>query len=251
MKKIFKLIRKLKNKKLKFINYNLVYIFIILIIITFFVIPNTVYAATCTVSEFNLLKDKADKIEFNLDYKLVEVNDDLSENELVALYEITAYNLVEDLRVYVQYGNNDDYVWELKYSDKGYNILKDFNSGKLKIMIKGKGICDGKTIKTDYLNLPYYNIFYDSDTCKNYPEFVYCRDKFVDEYINNVIFDRELEEYINRLDEEEDENNNNQNNNQSDYLESIIRILIVIVVFGGICYGLYKIITITHRRRNL
>lgn len=223
---------------------------LMLLFLTIF-IPCTVTANTCTNEDYNLLKEKASKIEFNFEYKIVEFDDYLSDNELLALYDIIAYNVVDDFQIQIQYVNEDDYVW---YFEKGSNntmSLQEFNSGKMKITIKSKSSkCSNKTIKTEYMVLPYYNNYYDSDTCKKYPSFKYCKERFIETYINNVTFNNELNDYLENISKEEIDDEVLENNDHN-YFKMVSFILVFIIVIILLIYMFYKITMKIYKRRKL
>ena len=160
--------------------------------------------ALCGVEEFKILKEKAKKIDFSYDYKIVEYEE--RENEFVyqAIYNLTAYNLDNDLLVSVTEVNNDNEERIFKYKKNKTNTLTGYNSGRINIKIKGNTKNCDSVFRSETINLLYYNYFYNNDICKDYPLFKYCQSEFVDYDIYKKNLYVELQEYIDELESKEE-----------------------------------------------
>ena len=140
--------------------------------------------ASCNRDELERLRQLAEKVEFTYQHKIEKVEEfDGVFDEIT--FDITALNLNSDLKVLIINDYyNDDYL-EFKYNSNGYYTLTGFsNSQKVDVTFKAfvANECSGTTVYTKTINLPFYNTYLNTDECKQYPEFKYCK-----EYLDSQI----------------------------------------------------------------
>ncbi len=179
---------------------KVLYVFSLLIISVAF---NTLADEVCPSSEFKRLKELANKVEFNYDYKLIDSIEDENSYDDVD-FTITATNLNEDLKVLII---NDYYQGDyLEFKDNANHSssLSGFFAGdRITVTIKGytDNKCSGETILTKTIKLPYLNVYYNKSFCKDNPNFKYCTE-LVDQTIDNKTYESELEKYLNNTDDD-------------------------------------------------
>lgn len=112
--------------------------------------------ASCSDSEIIRLQKLASNV--NITY---------TANENTQKFDIIITNLKNDL------------VLKDVYSNKIYNtnrevIIKNAGSGQYTFMIYANTKCSNDYIKTKYIQLPYYNMYYNSQYCNGISEYAYC-----------------------------------------------------------------------------
>lgn len=151
----------------------------------------------CDKEENARLKELAQKVEFDYDYKLADDK---------AIFSINAVNLNEELKVLIIKDYlNDDYK-EFKDNSTHKATMSGFESGeKVTITIKGyvPNWCSGKTMLTKTIRLPYYNYFYDEEKCKGNEDFKYCK-QLIDSNISQSEFDKQFEAYLKNKEKKEE-----------------------------------------------
>ena len=198
---------------MKYIKY-LVIIFIILL--------NVNVYASCDTKELSRLKEKANEIQFS--YKLVEGTD--RNGELYITFDVTASNLDPELRALIIEDYYLDDYREFKYNDTKETTLHYFSPGdKVQVTIKAyvKNDCSGTTILTKNVNIPYYNYFYNSDLCKENPDFDYCKVKVSDKKITNA-------DFINKYYDAEEEESDKEISTVSDINYKALMIVAVVII---------------------
>ena len=167
-------------RKLKYV------VLVVLLVLSFNVKASD---SDCDKKENARLKELANKVEFDYDYKLAGDK---------AVFSINAVNLNEELKVLIiKDYYNDDYK-EFKDNSTHKDTLDGFESGeKVTITIKGyvPNWCSGKTMLTKTIRLPYYNYFYDEEKCKGNEDFKYCK-QLIDSNITQSEFDKQFELYL-------------------------------------------------------
>lgn len=101
--------------------------------------------------------------------------------------------------------------------------------------------CQGEKLLTRYIEVPDYNFFYETDECKKYPDFKYC--KLWSNNVNHDVFYSELNDYINRnknIDNSSDGYGNH--NNVTEYLN-------VYIIIGVLLASIIVIFFYLRRRR--
>ena len=161
-------------------------IFIFLVLISF-----NVKAANdeCDKDEYARLKELAQKVEFDYEYKLVDN---------IAKFNIKALNLNSDLKVLILEDFFLDKYQEFKDNSTHTATIDGFGSGeKVVITIKGyvPNKCSGKTVLTKTVKLPYYNYNYSEEKCRGNEDFKYCK-QLVNNDINETTFNREFDAYL-------------------------------------------------------
>lgn len=183
----------------KFIKF---FLFYFLLLVTFNV------DALCDASELERLKNISLKVDFSYTYKIDNIKDD-SGSYTIPNFSITAVNLDKELKVLVinDYYSND--YREFKFNGNREYTLNDFNNNE-NVVVTFKALtnneCSGKTVYTKKIDLPFYNSFFDSEECKEYPEFKYCK-RLLDNSVSSNTFDKELENYKKSLNESPTKNN--------------------------------------------
>lgn len=199
--------------------------------------------AICSTEDFNVLKEKAKKVEISYDYTLEEDSDFLQDKIIYAYYTLTAHNLDESLLVEIKtssgiskiFKKNKSNIWE----------VKDLEPGKVTIIIKGNTNNCNDMLKTEYLNLLYYNNFYNNEKCREYPLFKYCQNEFEMNNLYNINFDKELDLYIK---EDKTEKHKKQENN---FLEKYFVIILSIIIFTIVIVIIYIKIRNNMERNSL
>ncbi|MBQ6816817.1 MAG: hypothetical protein IJO27_00125, partial [Bacilli bacterium] len=147
-------------------NYKKI-LFIIICISTFINVD-----AVCDSQRLNELKNKASKIEFIYDYTK-NSNSEIN-------FKITAVNLDEEIKTLIIKDYYMDDYREFKYNKNKQSSLSGFKSGeRVKVTFKAYTTdeCSGKTVYSKTVSLPYYNNYYNSSQCKQYPKFKYCENE--------------------------------------------------------------------------
>lgn len=184
--------------------------------------------AVCDNNRFNELKSIAEKVEFKYDYNI--------DNKSNINFTITAMNLNQEVKpLIIKNYYTDDYR-EFKYNSSKQSSLTGFKEGEnVKITFKAYTAddCASKTVLTKIIKLPYYNNFYNSDSCKNNRRFKYCQSELSSYSISESLFNKELNNYLNN----KDNNSNNDNSNNEDnknknsfHIDEYIGLIIIVFV---------------------
>ena len=215
---------------------KIIILFVLLVSITF----NVNAKDNCDSKEFLRLKELAQKLEFDYEYKLV--NDE-------AIFSVNVVNLNEDLKVVIMENYYNEQYKEFKDDGTGKGELNGFKSGE-RVVVTTKAFvpnwCSGKTVLTKTIKLPYYNNYYDEEKCKGNEDFKYCN-ILIDKKISEEDFNKQFENYLKQKENKENNSENNQNeNNDHTKLFIIIGVGVVIVVLiSVIVAGIIK-----RRKRN-
>ena len=150
---------------MKKIIYFTVLLFLVLI-------PKSVLA-TCDDSEITRLQRLANNVNYSVTY-----------NEKNHLFTIYFNNLKKDLVI------NDTYTSE-NYNVNGELAIIRNASGDYKFNIYANNKeCTTNTLISKYINVPYYNGYYNSDLCKNIENYGYCSKWFKTGISNETIISK-------------------------------------------------------------
>ena len=191
---------------------------------------------TCDKNELQRLKELANGVEINYTY---EIKEEMNDGMLIKypVFSLEANNLNEDLKVLIIENYYKDMYKEFKYNDTKKAVIKGFKEGeKIKITIKAyvPNKCSGKTLITKTIKTPYYNNYYNLDSCMKYPDFKYCTE-FMDQIITNEEFSRELNKYIDSKEVKVEEKIENKRDWSILYIASgIIIFLLIITIISSI-----------------
>ena len=185
--------------------------------------------AICSSTDLNELKKIAEKIEFTYDYTFEKKGN----NEVVD-FKITAVNLNEQIKALIIKDYYMDDYREFKYNSSKQNSLNGFSGGEqVKVTFKAytANECAGKTVFAKTITLPYYNQFYNSEECKQNPNFKYCESQLLNYSVTKTQFDNELVKFLNQIDNNDNNtNDDNKNNNSKIQLDSIIGLGIIVII---------------------
>ena len=207
--------------------------FVLLIIMVLFLV-NVDADETCTNNELTRLKELANKVDIHYDYEIKKENN--GEEEFIDYnFKIVADNLNPELKVVIP---EDYYLMkykEFKYNDSKSFTIDGFNMGEVvnvEIKAYSNNECAGKTLLTKKISMPYYNSMYNTEECKGFEDFIYCKNEIVekeitfDEFYNQLdLFKKNKESKTNEeiVDIVEEKNDNN---------------LLIIMVIAGIILGI-------------
>lgn len=143
------------------------------------------------------------------------VKAECSDEEIIRLSKVannitTSYEYEEKTKSFnITFTNvNKSLVIKDVAHDKYYNesvefTIRNFKSGDYKFSIEASDInCTEDILVTKYVNLPYYNKYYDTDDCKGIKEYSYCS-KWVQKEISYNIFKKKITEYKESLNKEQ------------------------------------------------
>ena len=160
-------------------------VFILLALLTI----NVQAADKCDSKEFTRLKELAEKVEFDYDYKMVDDQ---------ARFSITAVNLNSDLKVLIIEDYFLDKYKQFKDNSSHTATIDNFLPGE-RVVVTIKGFvpnrCSGKTVLTKTIKLPYYNYYYNEEKCKGHEDFKYCK-LLISNNISQSSFNTQFEAYL-------------------------------------------------------
>lgn len=200
------------------------------LIFSFFFLSSNVSALTeCSSSDMKNLAELAKNVSFKyekevLDIKLTEDDEDTFKE---VYYKITALNLNDSLKVKVK---SDE---ELIFTNENPTINDFFNGERVVIQIYANtpNLCSGNLITTKVVELPFYNIFFEREECKTYPDFKYCKE-FGDFSLDEETFLEELDKYKKSSTKTDD--NIKENVKKYGIYASILIILAIIILLVAI-----------------
>lgn len=181
----------------------------------------------CTTSELARLKELANNVRITYDYKIDVFEDD--EDSFLVNYDINIINTNEDLKISYQ-SNIDDKVVMLK---EGEETITGFYQGEtliFKVYAYTANKCVDKLLRIMTVNLPMYNRYYyfNKDTCREYPEFKYCKEFMDTQNLSFQTINEKFDEYKKEL---AIKNVSNMLKNNFYYIIAGIVIIIAIVLF--------------------
>lgn len=214
-----------------------VFIKIFIIMMLLFIFDINTNAKTCEISEINRLTNLAKKIEFSKEVGIYNNPSPLCPDCKMAAYDIEALNMNDDLLVRIVDEENPNLYYNQFKKDKNNRyILKGYGSGQVSIYIYAfvENECSGRIIKRTTLKLPYYNPYTGNEECKNYPDFKYCKNEFLDYDLSYESFLKDLKSYQ----KEEEKANNFKLTSEYGTKGLIIILVIIFIVLGGITFGI-------------
>ena len=144
----------------------------------------------CEYKTISRMRSLISNINISYDYKIVNNK---------AYFDVTITNLFPDVYFVDSYDRK-----KYTYSDanNGEMVIKNYpiNSGSYKFY-SNLSDCYGVSLATKYYKFPSYNIYYDSDTCKEIPNFSLCQ-KWVSVNYSSSEFAKLVEDYKDGLKED-------------------------------------------------
>ena len=207
----------------------------ILLFIAFFIGINSVNAAICDNHLKVQYQEQAKNISYSYNY--IDSNNAFD----------VVFNNVDDVFYFKNIDNEDTYDGangEIKISN-----VKPGSKIGVKVFPDDGTTCSAYNVYYIYVNLPYYNPYYQDNLCNGIEDYKYCK-KFLNKSVT-------YEEFINNIQKYRDSLNNEiSKENDSDtlslfmnvvdfYLKSYFIILPIIIVINII-----TIIVIKHKRKN-
>lgn len=199
---------------------KLIFLFIIL-----FFIHLDVFA--CDANRLSELRAIAEKVDFTYEYQ--KINNDVK-------FTITAFNLNKEIKpLIIKDYYLDDYQ-EFKYNTNKQSSLSGFEPGtRVKVTFNAytTDSCGGSTVYTKTISLPYYNQFYNSSECQQYPNFKYCQSELLTSSISSSQFASELKQFLKQEEDKPITDNNSaneKNNNLLDEYKGLILIIFIAII---------------------
>ena len=190
----------------------------------------------CTSGEINRLRELADKVEFKIDYKIIEDEEYKKmgfDDYFQVLYTINVINSDNDLKIYYRDVNDNDY--ELLNLENIQNI-NFYENQKVQFQIYSytTNLCTNELLKTITLDFPIYNKYFylNKEKCLKNPDFKYCQEFFDNEEKTTEEIDKLLNDYLNG---KTDLNGEITKSNFNIYL-----ILIIVLIFSGLIFVIIK-----------
>ena len=165
---------------------------------------NVSAAEKCKKDEYQRLKAIAKTVNFS--YEFNELKSD-SGDVVGGTFDIILDNVTTEIKPLIIYSwlslNYDEFVPD----ENGTATSKSFKpegydpGSKVKITIKGyvPNPCSGEDLLTKTVRLPYFNNYLTSKECKEYPNFKYCKNQFLESDISQKQFDTEFQKYLKSL----------------------------------------------------
>lgn len=177
-----------------------VYKYLIVSLGCMFISPLVTHAE-CSYERQAELSRIASNVQFNYNYEF---------KDGVPIFTATMTNLTND--IYVTTDDNilnADGSYTNKFSGVGEKQVRfaEGTSAQFEIF-SADSSCYGEHLLTQYLTMPSYNPYSQSEECKNYPDFKYCQ-MWTNSAISTTQFNQELEKYKNvknAISSEEDNN---------------------------------------------
>lgn len=190
--------------------------------------------ASCSDAEIVRLQKLANNVNINYTY-----------DEKSQKFNIVITNLKNDLVL------KDIYTGKTYVTNEEV-IIKNENSGRYTFMIYANTNCSKEYIITKYIEMPYYNIYFNSAQCKGIENFYYCS-KWMNSTIDVSDFIEKTSTYkekINNLKEENSEKNTSFLNKifnkiKDTYVKNYSLILPIVIVI------LCLIIYIKNKKNNI
>lgn len=166
------------------------YKYVILSILTFILLPNSIKGAVCADSE---------KVKYQSLAKNISVSYDYTEENTKAKFNVVFSNVPEGFYI-KEYNSNKTY--ERTGSEMVISNLNQGKSFKFEIYTTSLG-CDDVALYTHYVNLPYYNPYYNDSLCSGIENYKYCN-KWINKRITRDEFEKNVTKYkesLNKKDE--------------------------------------------------
>lgn len=118
------------------------------------------------------------------------VNASYMYDENTKRFQITFTNTTDDIAIF-------DFSSNKYYSSYPEITIKNFKSGKYKFYIYAKDKnCYEEELTSKYIELPFYNQYYDSIECQKFREYSYCN-KWLQSNLSYDIWKQKIDEYNN------------------------------------------------------
>ena len=145
----------------------------------------------CTTSEMTRLRELANNVKFNYNYKIEYESEEDEELWMAYSFEILNYN--DDLKIYLNDQSNliDVNTFQNQEFSRGENIT-------FYIYSYTDNLCTDELLRTIDVKLPVYNTYYyfNKERCEGYPDFEYCKEFMdVSEYSFSEI-DEMFQKYV-------------------------------------------------------
>ena len=161
------------------------------LLLIYFCCLNVSAIDACTTSEMTRLRELANNVTFNYNYKIEYESEEDEELWMSYSFEILNYN--DDLKVYLNDQSNliDVNTFQNQEFSRGENIT-------FYIYSYTDNLCTDELLRTIDVKLPVYNTYYyfNKERCEGYPDFEYCKEFMdVSEYSFSEI-DEMFQKYV-------------------------------------------------------
>ena len=214
---------------------------LLLLVIVLMFFPCMVSARSKTSCDYTLLsnlKKLSSNIDITYTYRIVDDN---------VYFDITIANIQNDI-YFVD--NKNDKTYNYVDTDNGVITIRNYYSGKVKYTFySNNNECLNEKLSVRYVNLPYYNKYYNYEECigKN----ISVCNKWNSSYIDDYTFEKNIKNYNNQPNVSNDEEINKNLNIIdkiiiifSSYYYIVLPIIIILVV------GILYLIKYIRNRRN-
>lgn len=179
--------------------------------------------AQCDYQRMAELNKIASNVQISYSYELDENG--------IPIFYVNVSNVTSDIYVKDNYGNIliEEFSFQLNYYG-GKTIRYDIYSND--------NNCRDSKLTTKYVSLPYFNTFYKSDDCSQYPEFEYC----------NLwgMNDISQKQFLSKIEEYKDKNLKVQN---IDEKKEMSENYILYIAFSGLIVLLILIVWVLRRKK--
>ena len=176
-----------------------------------------VYAESCDSDDIQRLKVLAENVEVSYEKDENAVLNGLKVNNVYSVYfnNMTDEMYVVDSKKGINYDTITDGVLRID----GVN-----NNGKsIKYKIYSKN-CN-KSLRSLYVRLPFYNVYYNEEICKDYKDLDFCQ-----EYTTEVYTYGYIENAINDLNKKDETDENNENGKNKKIIISVVIVLVCLLI---------------------
>lgn len=161
------------------------------LLLIYFCCLNVSAIDACTTSEMTRLRELANNVKFNYNYKIEYESEEDEELWMAYSFEILNYN--DDLKIYLNDQSNliDVNTFQNQEFSRGENIT-------FYIYSYTDNLCTDELLRTIDVKLPVYNTYYyfNKERCEGYPDFEYCKEFMdVSEYSFSEI-DEMFQKYV-------------------------------------------------------
>lgn len=211
-------------------------LFIILLLIPIYVMGRAINPLCNQEAKLNLRKTTS-----NFSYALEKYKDTDT-----IFYKVTILNM--DNNIVVNYLDN-------KYSSTNNEILKIVpgTTLNLKLDAKENTTCDGYSIGTKTISIPYYNKFKDNELCTDNEEYFLCKED-INTKVSEEEFNRQIKEYIKNknkpLEKENEEISITKDNSMFENILDFVYKNYIYILFGVIALGVIGIAIILIKKHT-
>lgn len=181
----------------------------ILLLLFFIIYPTTTKAAICSDSEIVELQNVAKNISTSYDY--VEENGNVHFNVTFTNMNPSVYLVDSSSKQRYYYSNNEFTIGGLQQgSSYKFNVYAN------------KDYCVDYLVYTIYVNLPYYNPYYNDSLCSGIESYKFCK-KFVNIQLDYDTFQKSVLAYKESLNKKD---NSNEDISKNKWLNSLLELYI-------------------------